>query len=129
MRRVIFGWIVFVSSIASGVYVGAWLMFIKPIIEVCKAFDAGTLTGLLVGTTVLKCLFSSVVGWMFVYVGSIALKLAGQAQTKRINAVEKTDDDGRGYRAKLQYNQSTSLLEQISQNMQNEDCPRLWGNP
>ena len=73
MRRVIFGWIVFVSSIASGVYVGAWLMFIKPIIEVCKAFDAGTLTGLLVGTTVLKCLFASVVGWMFVYVGSIVV--------------------------------------------------------
>ena len=62
MRRTILGWIVFICSAAYGVYVGAWLMFIKPIIEVCKAFDAGTLTGLLVGTTVLKCLFASVVG-------------------------------------------------------------------
>lgn len=71
MKGVILGWIVFISSVVSSVYVGAWLMFIKPIIEVCKAFDAGTLTGLLVGTTVLKCLFASVVGWIIVYVGSV----------------------------------------------------------
>lgn len=71
MKRTILGWIVFIGSAVYGVYVGAWLMFIKPIIEACKAFDAGTLTGLLVGTTVLKCLFASVVGWIIVYVGSI----------------------------------------------------------
>ena len=71
MRRTIRGWIVFIGSAVGGVYVGAWLMFIKPIIEACKAFDAGTLTGLLVGTTVLKCLFASAVGWLIVYVGSI----------------------------------------------------------
>lgn len=70
MRRTILGWIVFIGSATYGVYVGAWLMFIKPIIELCKAFDAGTLTGLLVGTTVLKCLFASVVGWLIVYIGA-----------------------------------------------------------
>ena len=71
MKRTILGWIVFIGSAAYGVYVGAWLMFIKPIIEACKAFDAGTLTGLMVGTTVLKCLFASAVGWLIVYVGSV----------------------------------------------------------
>ena len=71
MKRTILGWIVFIGSAVYGVYVGAWLMFIKPIIEACKAFDAGTLTGLLVGTTVLKCLFASFVGWLIVYVGSV----------------------------------------------------------
>lgn len=71
MRRTILGWIVFIGSAAYGVYVGTWLMFIKPIIEACKAFDAGTLTGLLVGTTVLKCLFASLAGWIIVYVGSV----------------------------------------------------------
>ena len=71
MKRTILGWIVFIGSAVYGVYVGAWLMFIKPIIEACKAFDAGTLTGLLVGTTVLKCLFASLVGWIIVYVGSV----------------------------------------------------------
>lgn len=71
MKRIIIGWIVFIGSAAYGVYVGAWLMFIKPIIEACKAFDEGTLTGMLVGTTVLKCLFASLVGWIIVYVGSV----------------------------------------------------------
>ena len=70
MRRTILGWIVFIGSAVYGVYVGAWLMFIKPIIEACKAFDAGTLTGLLVGTTVLKCLFAGAVGFMIVYIGA-----------------------------------------------------------
>lgn len=70
MRRAILGWIILIGSIVGGAYVGAWLMFIKPIIEACKAFDAGTLTGLLVGTTVLKCLFASVVGWLIVYIGA-----------------------------------------------------------
>ena len=71
MKRIILGWIVFIGSAVYGVYVGAWLMFIKPIIEACKAFDAGTLTGLMVADTVLMCLFASVAGWSIVYVGSI----------------------------------------------------------
>ena len=70
MRRTILGWIVFIGSAVYGVYVGAWLMFIKPILEACRAFDTGTLTGLLVGITVLKCLFSSAVGFLIVYVGA-----------------------------------------------------------
>ena len=70
MKRTILGWIVFIGSAAYGVYVGAWLMFIKPILDACKAFDAGTLTGLLVGTTVLKCLFAGAVGFMIVYIGA-----------------------------------------------------------
>lgn len=44
-------------------------MFIQPIIEVCKAFDTDTLTGLIVGVTVLKCIFASVVGTVIAYVG------------------------------------------------------------
>lgn len=70
MKRTILGWIVFIGSAVYGVYVGAWLMFIKPILDACKAFDAGTLTGLLVGTTVLKCLFAGAVGFMIVYIGA-----------------------------------------------------------
>ena len=37
-------------------------MFVKPIIACCAAFDAGTLTGLMVGTSILKCIFGSTVG-------------------------------------------------------------------
>lgn len=76
MVKTILGWIALIGGIASGVYVGGWLMFIQPIIEACKAFDAGTLTGLIVGTTVLKCVFASAVGWLIAYIGiAIACKL------------------------------------------------------
>lgn len=68
--KYIIGWIIFIGSIVGGLYVGGWLMFIQPIIEACKAFDAGTLTGLIVGTTVLKCIFASTVGVIIVWIGS-----------------------------------------------------------
>jgi hypothetical protein len=68
--KYIIGWIVLIGSVVCGVYVGGWLMFIQPIIEACKAFDAGTLTGLIVGTTVLKCVFASAVSGIIMYVGS-----------------------------------------------------------
>lgn len=68
--KYIIGWIVLIGSVVGGLYVGGWLMFIQPIIEACKAFDAGTLTGLIVGTTVLKCIFASTVGALIVWIGS-----------------------------------------------------------
>ena len=81
MRRIIFGWIVLVGSVLCGLYVGGWLMFIKPILDVCNAFDAGTITGLLIGTAVLKCLFASVAGWLIVYVGAaVANRLSETAK-------------------------------------------------
>lgn len=67
--KTIIGWIVLIGSILCGLYVGGWLMFVQPIIEACKAFDAGTLTGLIVGTTILKCIFASIVGRLIVYIG------------------------------------------------------------
>ena len=70
MFKVIMGWIALIGSVACGLYVGGWLMFIQPIIEACKAFDAGTLTGLIVGTTVRKCVFAGTVGGVIVWIGS-----------------------------------------------------------
>ena len=69
--KYVIGWIIFVGSIVLGLYVGGWVMFMQPIIEACKAFDAGTLTGLIVGTTVLKCVFASFVGLIIVYIGMV----------------------------------------------------------
>jgi hypothetical protein len=68
--KVIIGWIIFIGSIVGGLYIGGWLMFVQPIIEACKAFDAGTLTGLIVGTTILKCIFASTVGGLIAYIGA-----------------------------------------------------------
>ena len=58
-----------VAGVVGGLYVGGWIMFIQPIIEACKAFDAGTLTGLIVGVTVLKCIFATTVGSIIAYIG------------------------------------------------------------
>lgn len=44
-------------------------MFIQPIISACTAFDAGLLTGLIVGMTILKCMFASLVGGIIAYIG------------------------------------------------------------
>lgn len=67
--KVTIGIISLVLGFFGSLYVGGWRMFIQPIIEVCKAFDAGTLTGLMVGATVLKCIFASFVGSVIFIVG------------------------------------------------------------
>lgn len=60
-----------IAGIGGGLYVGGWLMFVTPIINACKAFDAGTLTGTIVGITVLKCIFASFVGGIIAWLGSV----------------------------------------------------------
>lgn len=67
----IVGWLLFLGGIAGSLYIGGWLMFIKPIINVTQAFDAGTLTGLLIAKTVLKCIFASFTGWLIFYVSTL----------------------------------------------------------
>ena len=78
MKKII-GVLLIIAGIVGGLYVGGWLMFIKPIIEACKAFDAGTLTGMTVGVTVLKCIFASFVGSIITYVGYL---IGGRLVTK-----------------------------------------------
>ena len=68
MRKVI-GGLIMVVSVLAGIYVGGWLMFIQPIIEACKAFDAGILTGTLIVITVLKCVFAGTIGGLISYLG------------------------------------------------------------
>lgn len=63
------GALLIVIGIVGGLYVGGWMLFIQPIIAACKAFDSGTLTGVLVGVTVLKCVFASCVGSIIAYLG------------------------------------------------------------
>lgn len=65
----IIGNLLIAAGVVGGLYVGGWLMFIQPIIEACMAFDAGTLTGLIVGITVLKCIFATAIGSIIAYIG------------------------------------------------------------
>ena len=55
--------IVTYTGIILGIYVGGWQMFIKPILDAAKSFDAGTLTATMVAWTVIKCIFASGIGW------------------------------------------------------------------
>ena len=75
--------VIFAASIVCGLYVGGWVMFIQPIIEACKHFDAGTLTGLIIGTTVLKCIFASAVASIIIYVGTLIAAIVGAITDKK----------------------------------------------
>lgn len=55
MRETLF-WTAIIVGIALSIYTGGWLLFIKPVIAVCAAYDAGTLTGSMIGWTIIKCL-------------------------------------------------------------------------
>lgn len=55
MRETLF-WITIIVGVALGIYAGGWLLFIKPIITVCAAYDVGTLTGSMIGWTIIKYL-------------------------------------------------------------------------
>ena len=75
-------WIIFAAGIIAGLYVGGWLMFVQPIMDACKHFDAGTLTGVIVGTTVLKCIFATSVSGIIIWIGSlIAALIAAVVET------------------------------------------------
>lgn len=79
------GVLLMILGVVGGLYVGGWLMFIQPIIDACKSFDAGTLTGTIVGITVLKCIFASFVGGVIAWLGMVIgqLLLMGSTYKKR----------------------------------------------
>lgn len=67
--KAVIGLAIAILGVIGGIYVGGWLMFIQPILDACHHFDAGTLTGTIVGVTVLKCVFASAVGTIIASVG------------------------------------------------------------
>ena len=74
MKETLF-WITIIVGIALGIYTGGWLLFIKPIIAVCAAYDAGTLTGSMIGWTIIKCLvFAPIAARVIV---NVTLEIAG----------------------------------------------------
>lgn len=68
--KLIIAIVLILLGIVVGLYVGAWLMFIKPIIACCVAFDAGTLTAVMIGKTVLKCVFASFIAGIIIFIFS-----------------------------------------------------------
>ena len=50
-------------------------MFIQPIIEACRCFDAGTLTGEVIGSTIVKCALASFVTSIIVSAGIFIVQI------------------------------------------------------
>ena len=50
-------------------------MFIQPIIEACRCFDAGTLTGAVIGSTIVKCALASFVTSIIVSAGIFIIQI------------------------------------------------------
>lgn len=68
--RRILGGIFIIGGFALAAYLGLWEMFIKPIMDACAHFDEGTLTGMIIGKTVLKCVFASAVSGITLFTTS-----------------------------------------------------------
>ena len=67
--RSIISMVVLIIGFLLALYVGGWLMFLKPIIYAVAAFDAGTLTGTIIIWTIIKCILASFVGGIISYIG------------------------------------------------------------
>ena len=68
--KIVLGILIVIASWIFAAYLGGYVLFIKPIINACIAFDNGNLTALIIGTTVLKCLFASATFSLIAYLGS-----------------------------------------------------------
>lgn len=62
--------LILIVGIVTACYFGGWIMLLKPIIDCCKAFDSGMLTGLMIGISILKCIFASAVAYMIFFIFS-----------------------------------------------------------
>ena len=69
------GIIIMVISFFGGVYIGGWILFLNPIINCLKAFHVGSLTGIMVALTLLKCIFAIPIGERIVKVGNVVGKM------------------------------------------------------
>lgn len=68
-----------IAGAVLGMYVGIYKMIIVPIVALCVAISAGTVTTLLVASVVLKVLFAGTVGYLiftiFYVIGYVLMSL------------------------------------------------------
>ena len=77
MRNII-AILIFGVSVIAAIYFGGWVLFVHPIITCCAAFDAGTLTAMMLGISILKCIVAAGVASILVYVGAIVATLVSK---------------------------------------------------
>lgn len=73
--RIVLAILVLIIGVLLACYVGGWVLFIKPILAACAAFDAGTLTATVLGVTVIKCLLASAVASVIIAVAYVIAKI------------------------------------------------------
>ena len=70
--------LIFIIGLLLAGYIGGWLLFIKPIIACCAAFDAGNLTALMVGISIIKIVFATAISSIIFWVASmISILISG----------------------------------------------------
>ena len=73
--RTVLAILIFIAGVVLACYVGGWVLFIKPILAACAAFDSGTLTATLVAWTAIKCLSASAVAGVIITAASAIAKI------------------------------------------------------
>ena len=71
MVKKIVGWLIILSSCLAGIYIGGWLLMLKPIYDLCVSISHGNVTIEQIIITFIKCVFSSSVAWILAYTGSV----------------------------------------------------------
>ena len=64
-----------IAGIVAAAYFGGFVLFAKPILVCCSAFDEGTLTGTMIGIAFLKCCVASIVASVCLFVGTLISQL------------------------------------------------------
>lgn len=64
-----------IAGIVAATYLGGFVLFAKPILACCSAFDEGTLTGMMIGITFLKCCVASIVASVCLFVSTLISQL------------------------------------------------------
>jgi hypothetical protein len=70
MKKFILRVIDIITLIAS-LYFGAWLMIVNPLLDIIRASSMNNLSLKIFGTALLKCIFSTCVVLIIIYVGEL----------------------------------------------------------
>ncbi len=76
--RNIIAWLLLIAGFAGAIYFGGYVMIVKSIMMACSAFDAGTLTAVLVGKTLLKWIFASIVAGVIILAGFVGFGIVSE---------------------------------------------------
>jgi hypothetical protein len=70
-------------AVFGGIYVGFWLMFIGGFVDIIQAIKAPVTEVSVVGFGVLKIIFSAVIGWGIVIIGSAGAALVASMSPRQ----------------------------------------------